>query len=95
MYDEDLGLLAYGIASYDTTIASMEALQAVGVTVPHTIIGRCRDEMAYLCLQWSNKMGDTLFNREQLGRTVTEARAYCTEHQAEINELSDTGRERA
>jgi hypothetical protein len=86
--DEQLRLLtAYAVATYATTLAGLEALQRVGVAVGYSTIGAVRRGLTAHAHSWDAMHGNHLWDQDRLDRIVGEARAYCTEHQAEVDAL--------
>jgi hypothetical protein len=93
MDKDDLLLLAYGIAEYNTALLHLLALQSVGVAVPYVVIGRVEDEAEQLMrLWWSTTHGDPTWENDRANTVVIEARAWCTEHIDELDALLESRR---
>lgn len=90
MAARELAVLALCIAEYDTVLTHLRSLERVGHAVPYGVQGRVSDELAYLCLQWSNLHGEGLFARDtDMPRIISEVRSWCTAHQSEIDALTN------
>jgi hypothetical protein len=84
MRQEHRLMIAYGIATWASSIDNMAALAEGGEpTLDHA--QRLRGELEVLVLNWPNV---TLpLTDQEVRRIVDEARVYCTEHQPELNQL--------
>jgi hypothetical protein len=82
-------LLAINIGEWATALDHIEASIRTGLImpVPYATLNRVRTELRDLLNQWSAVTERLLQHPDDDARMVEEARAYCTEHQAEIDEL--------
>ena len=87
-YERTRVLLAFGIASWDSALAHLYALQQVGERVPFGVIGRMESELRTLVDQWDTTHGDFTVETPERGRVrvVDEARAYVAEHGDELDD---------
>lgn len=89
MNDERLRLLlAYAVAHYATALESLEAVHNAQVTSAYTVIGGVRRDLVALAQRWDSLHGHALWSDDRLGVVVAEARAFCTENQSGIDELT-------
>lgn len=82
-------LLAVCIGEWATALDHIEASTRTGYMgpVPYATLGRVRNELRHLLNEWSSVTERLLRTPDDDARMVEEARAYCTQHQAEIDEL--------
>jgi hypothetical protein len=82
-------LLAYAVATYDTSLRSMEALREAGVAVGYGTTGAIRRSLIQFAARWDAMHGHHLWREERLPLIVAEAREHCTTNQSEIDELTN------
>lgn len=86
MDDRERLVLAYGIAEFATARDHFDALRRVGVRVPYSVKQGVDAILRSLCLTWTRTLpGKPAYTEEHV---VKEARAYCTEHVSEIDDLT-------
>lgn len=73
--------LAVAIAEYDTVLTHLRKLREYEVVrVPLELIGRVTDELEFLAQYWGEAVGGG-------GDAVAEARAFCTQHGDELEQM--------
>lgn len=84
-------MLAASIGEWAAALTHIEVSIAIGFVdpVPYATLGRVQRELRDLLNQWSSVTERLLRAPEDDARMVEEARAYCTEHLSEIDELTN------
>jgi hypothetical protein len=78
-------LLACAISEWDTAITHIEtALRTGSITVSQPILDQLNHELSDLLSLWS---GVPRYQQDPWVALIAQARAYATEHQAEIDSL--------
>src|SRR5262245_31377618 len=84
--DRKVLLMAYAIAEWTTALDHLLALDRAGVAVPYAILGRIEQQrQEYLRMWWHATHGDPTWRHSRTEQVVTEARAWVTEHQSELD----------
>lgn len=89
MNARDKLLLAVCIGEWATALDHIRAALRTGLQdpKPYTALDRVQRELRDLLNQWSSVTERLLRTPEDDARMIEEARAFCTEHQAEIDDL--------
>lgn len=87
-------LVAYGIATYATTLDSMNALAEAGVAVGFGTPRAVRRTLLGFAAEWESMHGVLLWREDRLPLVIEEARALLTNRQqdVEVLEAGLTGR---
>lgn len=90
MNDHQRLLLAVCIGEWSTALDHIEASIRTGFIkpVPYATLGRVRQELRDLLDQWALETERLVRFDTEDDEIVQEARAYCTEHQSEIDALT-------
>lgn len=79
-------VLAYGIATWQSTLDAMDAMRRVGEAVPWILTGRIQSELVDLVWEWPTVDG-SVPPEEEVVRVVEEARDYLADRSDELSEL--------
>lgn len=80
-------LVAYAIATYATTLSSMEALASAGVAVGYGTPNAVRRTLRGFAAEWESMHGNLLWREDRLPLVIEEARAYLTDRQDAVDTL--------
>jgi len=78
-------LLAVAITEWAGTLAHLEVLARQGIAIPTGVQDTISRELGYLMRQWAGPLGDSP------DKVLAQARAYCTEHYAEVDAVFEEG----
>src|SRR5690349_19637236 len=81
-------LIAYAVATYATTLTSMEALDRAGLETPFTVRGQVRRSLINYAAQWAYMNGQPVWTDDLLDEAVESCRAFCTKHGDRVDELA-------
>lgn len=84
--DSDV-VTAWAIGEWSTALSHLGALDQMGLSVPHSVIDRVQRELHELCWLWLARRGVITIKTGDVEWAVADARNFCTEHVAEIDEL--------
>lgn len=89
MNDHKKLLLAVCIGEWATALGHIEASIGTGFIQPqpYATLGRVQRELRDLLNQWSSVTERLIRTPDDDARMVAEARAYCTAHQAQIDDV--------
>lgn len=80
-------IVAYAIATYATTLSSMDALAQAGVAVGYGTPRAVRRTLIGFAAEWESMHGNLLWREERLPLVIEEARALLTNRQQDVDQL--------